>query len=97
MHIDLNGLPYILNVHWSDGGTELVAEIVDEGFTAGVTRTVIERIDCVTALIERAAGITPDEETLTEIASYLDEHLQDLQLRTFSDETSVPLSEASGM
>ncbi|MEM1300316.1 MAG: hypothetical protein AAGH68_13670 [Pseudomonadota bacterium] len=97
MHIDLNGLPYILNLRWQGSGSELAAEVVDEGFVSGVVRAPVSDIDGIVALIERVSGILPDADTVGEIAGSFDELLRDRDLRTFAEAAETTLPKASGM
>lgn len=97
MHIDLNGLPYILNLRWPGNGAELVAEIVDESFTSGVVRAQVSDIDGVVALIERVSGLLPDADVVGEIAGSFDELLRDRDLCGFPGSAETALPKASGM
>lgn len=80
MRIEVNGLPYILEIRWCPNERLLLAEIVDDGFAFDISRCTVHCLECVRTLVLDYAGVEPDEAELSDAAQILSELQQDLIL-----------------
>ncbi|MFK7945177.1 MAG: hypothetical protein AB8B85_20005 [Paracoccaceae bacterium] len=95
MQIELNGMQFILSIHWSADSRTMIAEIVDEACMQGIERCGIDGFACVAALIKRYSGLPAPMPVLREIELAYAELLQDHDLRRAESGISTRLAEAS--
>ena len=95
MHIDLNGMPFILKIHWAEDGQTLLAEIVDEAFALAPMRRLVTSIPDVAGLIEDFAGLVPGRDTLRLLNSEFSELFEDQAILLVDQPAALPQSSAS--
>lgn len=91
MQIELNGMAYLVRVHWSESGDRLVADIVDEAFSFPVVRHNVSEMADLARLIRVHTGVTPPASVLGGIQREFGELFQDAALRG-ADQCEVELT-----